>query len=76
MDKNKGLVVLGVVLGLVFVYIGYVYATHSAGTLPSFFPGYLANSSHVHTKHSIASFVVALALFVYAWFQSGPRKSI
>ena len=76
MKQQKILVILGVVLGLVFVYIGFVYATHSAGTLPSFFPGYQAGSSHVHTKHSIASFVLAVSLFIYSWFASGPKKTI
>ncbi|HEX9503706.1 MAG TPA: hypothetical protein VF974_05300 [Patescibacteria group bacterium] len=76
MNNNKVLVILGIVLGLVFLYVGYVYATHSAGTLPSYFPGYQARSSHVHTKHSIASFVLAAALFIYSWFQSGPKKTI
>jgi hypothetical protein len=42
--------------------------------LPSFFPGYEAGSSHHHTKHGIAAFVVALACFVFAWFQSGPSE--
>lgn len=73
--KNRGMVILGVVLGLVFVVIGIVYATHDAGSLPSFFPGYEAGSTHMHAKHSIASFVLAVLSFIFAWFQSGPKPS-
>ncbi len=75
MGNQKGLVVLGVVLGIVFFIVGYVYATHSAGTLPSFFPGYLAGAKNVHTKHSIAAFIVGIACFVFAWFKSGPKAT-
>jgi hypothetical protein len=75
MNNEKGLVFLGIVLGVVFLIIGYIYATHSAGKLPSFFPGYTAGSSHVHIKHSIASFIVGIACFVFAWFKSGPKTT-
>ena len=73
--NNKGLMILAVVLGIVFFVIGFVYATHSAGQLPTFFPGFQAGDSHIHTKHSIASFIVGIACFIYAWFQSGPKKT-
>jgi hypothetical protein len=62
--RNKVLVLISVILGLVFFVIGYIYATHAAGALPSFFPGYSSGSSTVHTKHAIASFVVGLACFI------------
>jgi hypothetical protein len=46
----------------------------TAHALPSFFPGHeSAPTSHHHVKHGIAAFVVALACFVFAWFQSGPK---
>ena len=32
------------------------------------------NSEH-HIKHGIAAFVVGLALFVFAWFSLGKKKS-
>jgi len=74
--QNKGLVSLGVVLGIVFFVVGYIYATHTAGQLPTFFPGYLAGATNVHTKHSIAAFIVGIACFIFAWFKSGPKKAI
>jgi hypothetical protein len=73
--NQKVLVGLGVVLGIVFFVIGYVYATHSAGSLPVFFPGYSAGALNIHTKHSIAAFIVGAACFVFAWFKSGPKKT-
>ncbi len=71
--NNKGWAVLGVLAGIVFFVVGYIYATHSAGTLPTMFPGYLSGSTHVHTKHSIAAFVVGIACFIFAWFKSGSK---
>ncbi|MDB4939822.1 MAG: hypothetical protein JWO40_247 [Candidatus Doudnabacteria bacterium] len=76
MNKNKGIVTAAVILGVILIYIGYIYASHSAETLPSFFPGSLAGSNHIHTKHSLASFVVAIGLFIFAWFKSGPKQAI
>lgn len=72
---NKTPVILGVILGLVFAYVGYIYASHSAGMLPAYFPGYSAGASNVHVKHSIAAFVLAAISFVYAWFKSAPKAS-
>lgn len=73
--KNKGLTYLGVFLGLVFLAIGYIYANHTAGTLPHFFPGYAAGSTTIHGKHSLAADILGLACIVFAWFQSGPKKT-
>ena len=44
-------------------------------SLPSFFPGHEAGSNHHHVKHGIASFLVGLACFAFAWFNTGPKKS-
>ena len=30
--------------------------------------------SAVHVKHGVASFLVGLACFAFAWFQSGPKR--
>ncbi len=72
MKKTK--ITISTVLGLVFLYITYIYATHNALALPAFFPGYTAGLVTVHIKHSIASFVLAAVFFAYAWFQGGPKK--
>jgi hypothetical protein len=75
MTKRRNLIVPAVLLGLVFVAIAIVYFVEPASSLPSFFPGHEAGSSHHHTKHGIAALVVAAACFVFAWFQSGPSGS-
>jgi hypothetical protein len=72
MTKRPKLIVPAVLLGLVFLAIAIVYFVEPASSLPSFFPGHEAGSSHHHTKHGIAALVVAGACFVFAWFQSGP----
>jgi hypothetical protein len=73
--NNKLLVPVSIVLGLVFFVIGYVYATHTAGALPGFFPGFEAGATNVHIKHSIAAFLLGVVCFVFAWFKSGPKPS-
>jgi hypothetical protein len=73
--NNKTYVILGIIVGLIFCAIGYIYSSHTAGSLPHFFPGYTAGSNIIHEKHSIASFIVGIACFIYAWFKSGPLKA-
>jgi hypothetical protein len=74
-DRNrKWLVVLAVVLGIVLIVIAVIYWVEPAGSLPSFFPGHEAGSSHHHVKHGIAAFLVGLACLAFAWFNSGPKK--
>lgn len=67
--------VLVIIAGLLFCGIGYIYATHTAGSLPGFFPGYQAGATNIHGKHSLAAFIVGLGCFVYAWFLSGPKQT-
>jgi hypothetical protein len=74
-DRNrKWLVVLAVVLGVVLIVISVIYWVEPAGSLPSFFPGHQAGSSHHHVKHGIAAFLVGVACLVFAWFNTGPKK--
>lgn len=75
MNNQKSLITVGIVLGVVFFIIGYIYATHSAGSLPAFFPGHTVGDSHTHVKHSMAAFVVGITCFVFAWFKSGPKAT-
>ena len=51
-----------------------IYWVEPAGSLPSFFPGHEAGSSHHHVKHGIAAFLVGLACLAFAWFNTGPKK--
>ncbi len=76
MKKNTGLIAVAAIVGFIFLVAAFLYFTKTAGSLPSFFPGYAANDTHdKHTKHGIGALVVAIACFVFAWFQSGPKKA-
>jgi hypothetical protein len=66
---------VAVIVGIALVVVAVVYFAEPAKSLPSFFPGHQAGSGHHHTKHGIAAVVVALALFAFAWFQSGPKAA-
>ena len=72
--NRKLLVVLAVVLGIALIAIAAVYWAEPARSLPSFFPGHEAGSNHHHVKHGIAALLVGLACFVFAWFNTGPKK--
>jgi hypothetical protein len=74
MTKRPQLIIPAVVLGVVFLAIAIVYWTTDAGSLPSFFPGHEAGSSHIHFKHGLAAAVVAAACFIFAWFQTGGDR--
>ena len=63
-----------VLLGIVFIVLALYYWMTPAGSLPAFVPGFEAGVTTVHIKHGIASFLLGLALFAFAWFQGGPKK--
>jgi hypothetical protein len=73
MRNDRILVALAVVVGIVLIVIAVVYWAEPARSLPGFFPGHTAGSSHHHVKHGIAAFLVGLACLAFAWFQSGPK---
>jgi UDP-N-acetylmuramyl pentapeptide phosphotransferase/UDP-N-acetylglucosamine-1-phosphate transferase len=73
--NRRNLAALAVVVGIALVAIAIVYWVEPAKSLPSFFPGHQAGSSHHHTKHGVASFLVGLACFAFAWFNTGPKRS-
>jgi ammonia channel protein AmtB len=75
MRNDRLLVILSVIGGIALIVIAIVYWAESANSLPSFFPGHQAGSSHHHIKHGIAAFFVGVALLVFAWFRSGPKRS-
>ena len=72
---RRNLAALAVVLGIALVVVAVIYWVEPAKSLPSFFPGHQAGSNHHHTKHGIASFLVGLACFVFAWFNTGPKRA-
>jgi hypothetical protein len=69
----RKLIIPAVILGVLLIVVAVVYFAEPESSLPSFFPGHAAGSSHHHTKHGIAALIVALACFAFAWFQSGPK---
>jgi len=73
--NERLLVILAVVVGIVLIAIGIVYWVEPAKSLPSFFPGHQAGSSHHHVKHGIAAFLLGVACLVFAWFRSGPSRA-
>ena len=73
--RHPALIATAVVLGIAFVVLGIVYWAVPAESLPSFIPGHEAGSSHHHVKHGIASFLLGVALLVFAWFQTGKKGS-
>jgi hypothetical protein len=74
MAKNRALILPAVVIGVLLLVVAVIYWAEPAHSLPSFFPGHKAGSTHHHIKHGIAAFVVALAAFAFAWFQTGPSR--
>jgi hypothetical protein len=71
---KKALAVAAVVLGVVFLALAIVYWTTPASGLPSFFPGYDPTMAGIHFKHGLASLIISVLLFVYAWFATGKKK--
>ena len=72
---NKLMVWIAVLLGLGFVALAALYLMVPAGGLPTYIPGYLTGSDHIHTTHALASLVVGLLLWAYAWFASAKKVS-
>ena len=75
MQNDRLLVALSVIGGIALIVIAIVYWAEPASSLPGFFPGHQAGSAHHHVKHGIAAFIVGVALLVFAWFRSGPKRS-
>ena len=54
-------------LAIICVIAAVRYFMAPAGQLPTFMPGFLAGSEHVHKTHAIAAAVAAVVLFVIGW---------
>ncbi len=72
MTKYRNLIIPAVLLGILLIAIAIIYWVSSASGLPSVFPGHKAGSSTHHVKHGSAAFLLGIACFVFAWFQTGP----
>ena len=71
MSKNRKLIVPAAIAGVVLLVIAVLYIAEPASSLPSFFPGHQAGSSHHHVKHGIAALLLGVGALVFAWFQTG-----
>jgi uncharacterized membrane-anchored protein YitT (DUF2179 family) len=75
MRNDRPLAALAIIVGIALIVIAIVYWVEPAKSLPSFFPGHEAGSTHHHVKHGIAAFFVGLAALVFAWFKTGPKRT-
>jgi hypothetical protein len=71
--RHPAVIALAAVLGVAFIVLAIVYSVEPAGSLPAWIPGHEAGSGHHHVKHGIASFLLGVALLIFAWFQTGNR---
>ena len=71
--NKKPLVAIAVIVGILFVVIAFVYWFTKSGSLPHFFLGFVAGSTVIHIKHGLAAIIIAILLFIYAWFASAPK---
>jgi len=74
-SRSRALVWLAAIVGIVLIALAIVYWAEPAKSLPSFIPSHEAGSNHHHIKHGIAAFLLGLACFAYAWFQTGPKRA-
>jgi hypothetical protein len=65
-----------VIIGLLALAAGIYYFATASGKLPTWFPGYLAGSTHHHIKRAIAGVVVAVLCAIGVWFVRGRRSQI
>jgi hypothetical protein len=71
---NRPLPLIAGLFGVLFLALAAAYWFIPAGDLPSL-PGggFVAGSAQIHFKRAIVSLIIALVLFVFAWYQ-GSRK--
>jgi flagellar basal body-associated protein FliL len=72
---KKALTPILIIIALVLLALAIYYWVTPAGSLPHSFPGYVAGSKHVHLKHGLAAFILAVAAGILAWFVSGNKAT-
>jgi hypothetical protein len=75
-SSTRLIVVILVIVGLLALAAGIYYVTTASGKLPTWFPGYLAGSTHHHIKRAIAGVGVAVLCAIGVWFVSGRRSQL
>ena len=61
MSDNRWTVIAASIAGVLLIVIAIVYFAEPAKSLPGFFPGHEAGSSHHHVKHGIAALLLGMA---------------
>lgn len=69
---KRAIGIWAIVLGVAFLGLAIFYWMTPANALPTFFPGYDPMMMGVHFKHGLAALILAILLFIYAWFATGP----
>lgn len=73
-NMRKKLAIIALVLGILFVALAVYYWITPANALPTFLPGYDPAMATAHFKHGLASLIVGILLFIYAWFATGKKN--
>lgn len=60
--------VIAYILAIICLAAAAMYYTMQAGSLPTFMPGYMEGSTHIHHLHAYAALVAAIVLFGIGWF--------
>jgi hypothetical protein len=58
---------LAYLLAIICIIAAVMYFVMPAGSLPTFMPGYVVGSAHIHMKHAIIAIVAAIVLFLIGW---------
>jgi uncharacterized membrane protein HdeD (DUF308 family) len=74
MKRHRGWAVVAAILGVLSIVAAIVYWVEPARSLPVFFPGHDAGSSHHHVTHGIAFFILGILFFIGAWMLSGSGQ--
>ena len=65
---------LAYLLAILCLIAAVMYFAMPAGSLPTFMPGYLAGSDHIHIKRAAIAAVAAIVLFLIGWFLGRSRR--
>jgi hypothetical protein len=66
---------LAYLLAIICIVLAVMYFVMPAGQLPTFMPGYMAGSPHIHHTHALAAAVAAIVLFLLGWFFGRSRRA-
>jgi hypothetical protein len=59
-------------LSIICVIVAIMYYVLPGGSLPTFFPGYVAGSTHIHFMHAVAATTGAV-VFLLVGLSTRPR---